>query len=416
MDPIRLQARLGALRAFLHPAKQFVAGLSQACRDYPRYENVNRKKDPERSPRALLDYLVGGFADASRSTAPAYHQNFRQSRDIAAVLGECGYVVDVMDVADTRPPPAKAYDIVISHRVDFPGLPRVTAGCPTHVYLATGLNHAVSNALVNRRYDAQALRRGCTLLRRGLVTEVMPYAKAAEVIVGFGNVFAMNSWRLLNPAPSYPFNNYGFRDTAFLTRDFASVRKRFLFMASRAQVLKGLDLLLEVFAKHPELELYVCSQFRNEKDFCCCYRRELFGLPNVHAIGTVPMNSRAMVDIVARCGFIALPSCSEGQPGSVVHGMHTGLIPIVTPECGIDTRGFGVTLEDDRLATLEETILHWSKASPDLLKRMSSETRKMAETEYSEDAFTARWRVIIGEIDARRKSTPKGEGHRTSPG
>ncbi len=125
--------------------------------------------------------------------------------------------------------------------------------------------------------------------------------------------------------PIYPFNNYSFRETSPVDwKNYSHARYNFLFFASRSQMQKGLDLLLEVFAKLPHLHLFVCSKFGGEPDFCACYRKELFETLNVHPVGWIPVNGPEYQQLVERCGFVIHPTCSEGQAGSVVQCMHSG--------------------------------------------------------------------------------------------
>ena len=88
--------------------------------------------------------------------------------------------------------------------------------------------------------------------------------------IAFGNEFATGTWREVFGGPIYSFNNYGFNGPEFPldSKDFSAARRNFLFFASKSQVQKGLDLLLEIFPRHPDLHLYVCSEFEKEGDFC----------------------------------------------------------------------------------------------------------------------------------------------------
>ena len=123
-------------------------------------------------------------------------------------------------------------------------------------------------------------------------------------------------------------------------KDFARARRHFLFFASRAQVQKGLDLLLEIFPRLPGLDLYVCSMFEGEKDFCECHHLELYQTPNVHPIGWIQVNSRSSASGAAL--RVRDPSeLPEGEPGSVVQSMAAGLIPLVTREAGIEQTSSG---------------------------------------------------------------------------
>jgi glycosyltransferase involved in cell wall biosynthesis len=161
---------------------------------------------------------------------------------------------------------------------------------------------------------------------------------------------------------------------------------------------KGLDLLLEIFPKHPELHLYICSEYEKEEDFCACYHKELYETPNIHPIGWVAVNGPEYYELVKKCAFVIHPTCSEGQPGSVVQCMHSGLIPLVTREAGIDTEDFGITFTDDSLEEIERVILEVSEKPESWHRERSIRTRRVSEEKYSEDAFMNRWRDILTEI------------------
>jgi glycosyltransferase involved in cell wall biosynthesis len=228
----------------------------------------------------------------------------------------------------------------------------------------------------------------------------MPYVQNANAIVGFGNEFNMNSWREAFNIPVYPFDNYGFKETGFVfdSKDFSKARRNFLFFASKSQMQKGLDLLLEIFPKHPHLHIYICSGYKRELDFCACYHMELYDTANIHPIGYVRVNGPKYNELVRKCAFVIAPSCSEGQPGSVVQCMYSGLIPLVTKEAGIDTEDFGITFADDSLEEIERVIIDVSELPETWHREHSTRTREVSEYKFSEDAFTDRWRNMLTEI------------------
>ncbi len=205
---------------------------------------------------------------------------------------------------------------------------------------------------------------------------------------------------LPHDAGRYPFNNYGFSGTRFVFegKDFATARRNFLFFASGSQVQKGLDLLLEIFPRLPQLDLYVCGGFAKEADFCDCYHQELFETPNIHAVGWLDVNGPEFYDLAAKCAYVIHPSCADGQPGSVVQCMHAGLIPMVTREAGIDTQDFGVTFANDSLEEIQRVIMQLASRPETWHREHSLKTRAGAEKMYSEEAFLARWREILTEV------------------
>jgi glycosyltransferase involved in cell wall biosynthesis len=351
-----------------------------------------------------LVYLVEPFVIREDDRRFLDHQNLRQCLQIASALGEAGYTVDVADVDDLRFIPGRRYNLVVSHRGDLPD-PAGMMPDAVRVYLATGKNHVVHNRNVRARYEALARRRGRSLEPVSLNGEDLPFVRQAHAIAGFGNRESVATWSGMADVPLYPFNNYGYASTRSTveSKDFAGARSHFLFFASRDQVAKGLDLLLEIFARHPALHLHVCSAFKKEKAFVDCYRSELFQRPNIHAVGLVPVNSERFYDLTRRCAHVIHPSCSDATPGSVVQCMHTGLIPMVTRECGMDLEGVGTVLPDDSISTIEQAILQAAAREGGWLEDQARRTRRLAVERYSEEAFVRRWREIAHSLALLQK-------------
>jgi glycosyltransferase involved in cell wall biosynthesis len=371
--------------------RRFRTSVWKVC-GYPVLRNVSGDRE-KRS--ALLVYLVEPFvlrADDPRFLA---HQNLKQCLQIASALGDAGFSVDVADMDDAKFFPERTYDLVLSHRGDLPD-PKGMMLDSVRVYLATGKNHKVHNRNVRARYEALAQRRGAVLDPLSLNREDLPFVRQADAIAGFGNGESVATWSDLANVPLYPFNNYGYASTRSTveSKDFAEARSHFLFFASRDQVAKGLDLLLEIFARHPGCHLYVCSAFKKEEAFVDCYQQELFHTPNIHAVGLVPVNGERFYELTRRCAHVIHPSCSDATPGSVVQCMHTGLIPIVTRECGMDLDGIGTVLSDDRLSAIEQAIVEAAAREKGWLEDQARKTRELAREKYSEDVFLRRWREI----------------------
>ena len=366
---------------------------------YPRLYNVNGADENRSSRRALLVYKVRPFLTPPDSPWFLAHQNRRQCIQIARVLGELGYVVDVVDIKDTKAKPTRKYAVVVSVRVELGYLDTSLTRDATKLFIATTTDHVVQKRNLLRRHELLLKRRGRAVAPGRVYTEKVPYVVEADAIAGFGNESLLETWNETSSAKKYPFNNYGFHETRFVfeSKDFANARKKFLFFASRTQVGKGLDLLLEIFPRHPDLDLYICSRFADEKEFCDCYQKELFQTPNIHPVGWIAVNSPEFYALINTCAFIVYPTCSDAQAGSVIQCMYAGLIPIVTREDGLDTEDFGVTFADDSLDEIERVVVELANLPEKWHREHSLKTRAVAEEKYSETAFIARWREILTE-------------------
>ncbi len=352
------------------------------------------------SKRALLLYLASAMALPPESARFTVHQNYRGCRFIASILDELGYIVDVGFARDLEHSPPHEYDLLVSDKGDDRQVrPTLRHGAKT-IFLATTLEHRRHNANIKMRHERLQTRRGCTVEVRRKYAHTLPFAARVDAIAGFGNDFIMSTWQPVNPGPRLPFNNFSHREVprASAKKNFEAARRNFLFFASASQIQKGLDLLLEIFPRHPELHLYVCSNYLNEPDFCACYKKELQHTPNIHGLGRIQITGRTFRDLVDRCAYVIGPTASDGQSGAVVNCMAAGLIPVVTREAGIDTAEFGVMLADDTLEEIERVVVELAGHPPEWHARRATLTQEVASREYSEEAFVARWRAIIREV------------------
>ena len=371
--------------------------LRRALFGYPFIRNANRAIEKENQRRALFVFLSEPFIMNPSNPRFHNHQNLRQSLQMVRALGEAGYVVDVLDVNCKRLVPSAKYDLVVSHRSDLVADELLKEG-GMKIYLATGMNHEIYNKNLLFRYERLQARRPCNLVPQSLNEESMPFVRSSDAVVGFGNALTAGSWSSVTRGQVMAFNNYGSFSVRTLQRDWNSARKNFLFYAGRLQIVRGLDLLLEIFPRHPNLQLYVCSAFKHEPAFCECYDRELFHTPNIHPIGLVSKGEKRFLEIVRRCGAVILPSCSDGQPSSVIEGMHAGLIPLVTRETGLDVEKVGIVFDSDSEQDIEKAVLHFSTLDQSRLEELSNATKVLSSHQYSEATFIDRWRQIAQEL------------------
>ena len=368
--------------------------------DYPTISNVNEASESSSSKRALMIYIIKPFlVEENDPSFFSHHKNIK-CKLIALILGELGYIVDAVDIRDKQFKPSRDYDIVVSNKANLMGMEAHFTKNAKKIFLASVTNHIVHNRNLQKRHELLFERRKCKVKVRRIYAEAMPYVTKSDAVVSIGNEFIMSTWKEVFDGPTYSFNNCGFRGTGFPfdSKDFEMARKNFLFFASGSQVQKGLDLLLEIFPKHQSLHLYVCSPFKNERDFCACYRKELFETTNIHPVGWVRVNSPEFYDLARTCAYVIHPTCSEGQPGSVVQCMYAGLIPLVTKEAGIDTEDFGVPFSGDSLEEIERVIIEVSELKENWHREHSVRTRRIAEVKYSENALVEKWRGILTEI------------------
>ena len=131
------------------------------------------------------------------------------------------------------------------------------------------------------------------------------------------------------------------------------VSSNFLVFGVKGFVHKGNDLLVEVFRKHPEWKLYMCGG-EIEKE-CRNYGIQLPS--NVINCGFVDVESDKFLELVEKCVFVLLPSCSEGMSTSVLTCMRHGMIPVTMRGTGMDELAYYCEFfEDFQICTIEQKL------------------------------------------------------------
>ena len=155
-------------------------------------------------------------------------------------------------------------------------------------------------------------------------------------------------------------------------RNWNSAKKHFLWFGGSGLIHKGLDLTIEAFEKTSNLVLHICGP--KEDDFFEAYKAVFTENQNIRYYGFLDINSNEFSELLQNCGFVILPSCSEGQASSVVTAMFSGLIPVLTRECGIDLHDFVTPITDIRVAALASLVTSMSETAAEELSERSEQT------------------------------------------
>lgn len=274
---------------------------------------------------------------------------------MAEAWRQTGFSVEVVDRKDRDYVPPRDAFAVTDLGVNLGRWAQTLPASCRKILHATGAHWRVQNASEQRRMLNLEQRRGLVLkLRRQNIEN--RGAEAADDIVVLGNDFTVDSFgfagKILHRVPISSAFEFAWTGD----RDFESARRRFLWMGSYGMVHKGLDLVLEAFAAMPDLKLTVCGRPEKEEDFFEAYRRELTALPNVHFEGWVDPASHKFEMLRRTHAAIVYPSCSEGGGGAVIHAMHAGLLPVVTPEASVDIGDFGEVIAGDSVEDVAAAV------------------------------------------------------------
>jgi glycosyltransferase involved in cell wall biosynthesis len=344
--------------------------------------------------RALLSYRIEAFVLPSDDPTLDRHTNYWQSAEMANVLAELGYEVDVIDYRNTTFVPEKRYDICIDVRNNLERLaPLLGPECLKIFHIDTA-HLLIHNAKESARLASILERRGAVLPTR---TQQPSNCGIETAACATGNVgeFAMSTFRYagkkIYPVPAPIARTYGWSSE----KDWLSARRRFIWYGSRGLVHKGLDLVLEAFAAMPDLELVVCGPIDQEPEFVKAYYPELYETPNIETVGWVDTGGRRFREIVDSCTAVVFPSCSEGLSTSTLECMHAGLIPVVTHETGVPAEPFGFEIESLTVNAVQSAVRAVTALSPEQLRKRSELAWAHANEHHTRERFSEVYRRIM---------------------
>ncbi len=333
----------------------------------------------------LLCYITFPFVEKCDSSK---HQNVWQAKEIARIISSKGYNVDIIDYNCKHCKLKKEYDLVFDISVsDSPIYENNIKDDAKKIAYFTGSNPSFSNAAEKKRIEELFERKGIRVRPRRQVELFTNKIEEYDSSLFIGNALNFSTYNSFNLKNKFLIPNTGYDFENKIDYDLKS-SKNFLFFGSSGCVHKGLDLLLEIFSeKEFPCTLYVCGYYEFEEDFKNVFYSELYNTKNIVPLGFLDINSKKFLDIASKCGFTILPSCSEGQAGSVITCMSAGIIPIVSKECGFNSDE-AIILKDCRLSTIKESILVASSMNKNELIEKCYFFENLSKTKFSQKSFT----------------------------
>jgi glycosyltransferase involved in cell wall biosynthesis len=349
---------------------------------------------------ALLSYITHPFNIEQSDPKFLTHINYWHSQEIVRILNSMGYEVDIIDFRDKAFIPSKNYDLFIGHGgINFEKIYQYLEEATVKVYFSTGSYWKFHNEQELLRLKALNKRRGSNLQPDRIIKSTEERGLSlADGIIGIGNnrvkktynfpqVYMVNSTALDNH--HYDVN----------LKNLEKGRENYVYYAGSGCIHKGLDLLLEAFSQLEE-HLWVCSEI--DREFENVYQMELYNTNNIHLVGWMQPRSDLYYDVLDKCNYVILPSCSEGGPGSIVECMNLGLVPVVSLNSGIDVENYGIYLDPCNIEQIIRNVKYLSSVSLDAITMMSSQSRNAAKTTYSQVAFSNGFKQALEEIKFKK--------------
>ena len=362
-------------------------------RKYFKCVTINSVKGPVKG-RALVSYSINSAGMPRSHASLNYHSCAWMSNEIISIFNKYGYIVDCVHYNNRSFIPQKKYNAIFSFSGD---LLRLAAYAPEGDKAVKIWHPGTSSLKYTNLKEIERIKKLIDRKEGALYSPKRqePYEnmedvilKLADKIIVFGenakNTFPEEFYGKITSIPVASSSEY-----IKNKEEFVSPKREFIWYFGVGAVLKGLDLVLEVFAKNPQWTLNIVGPIKDEPDFMKIYKHELTELPNVKLHGHMNPKSKGFKDIIKRCVCFIAPSASESISVACTTMMQTGLYPLVSHNTGIELpEGSGMYLDNCSIDEIEKKVEQIYSMDSKELTRQINETQKFALKEYSREKFT----------------------------
>jgi glycosyltransferase involved in cell wall biosynthesis len=361
---------------------------------------VNNYFGADRDRRILISYTTRPFCKG----VSLHHTNTAEALAMAEVCHAMGFVVDVVDYCDADPVDYDRYDAILGFGEPLIHRFYETDRQITTVYYGTGMPAFRQNAAALSRVADVHRKKGVWMPESVRLADKTWSIQTSlvDAIITLGNETVIAAYQACFPGRIYNvpvtfFSPFPPGDLQ-VRKQYEQARRHFLWFGSGGLIHKGLDLVLDVFRDLPDLDLHVAGPLDKEKRFLSCYHSELYETPNVHAHGFVELDSDLYGSLLETCGYVILPSCSEGEPSSVVNPMAYGLVPVVPDTAGIRVEDFGMRLQGLAVPQIRQAVTACASLAPEDLKDRSCRCLQHTRQTHSLDAYQRRLTDSLSDI------------------
>jgi hypothetical protein len=323
--------------------------------------------------------------------------------EMVKALNEKGYSVDIVDCGISGFEPTKRYDLFIGHGGHTRSILDRLPPRAFVLHYASGAHWEEFNRMSQERYDEFCRRTGQPLGRRFVRAfegteqgeEYLARRADAAFLSGPRTIATFNgvsrNMSLLYLGASVE------KDLLVADRDFEAGRTNFLYVAGTGgNVQKGLDLLIESFARLPHLHLYIYC--RIEEEVWRAYRKQ-FALPNIHYVchyALKPLRP-AMKSLLRSISFTISAPINIGPGTAFLASMGLGLIPVgyVDIEAG-DTNS--VLVDSCSIEALMDSARRASEKPAEWCRQASRETLDRFRRLHDPPSFGANFKAFLDRL------------------
>ena len=348
---------------------------------------------------ALLSYIIEPF----KSKVSSYHSNHQECYAIAEILKGLEYNVDVINWDNTSYLPNKQYALVIDNHNNLQRLSSFLPNAAHKIFHATNTHWLFQNTVEYQRCLAFFENKGVMIAPNRLRPEGNSIA-FADAVSMLGNGFTAATYgtyqnKIIHLPMSVTVQVKFDRD-----KNFNSSKNKFLWLNSHGALLKGLDVLINVFQASPQYELFICCSESEDLQFFKALEVELAAAPNIHLTGWVDIGGKFYTQLISQCCWVISTTWSEGGGGSILNCIGNGLIPVITKSCSITLpSNCGFYIDNENIDSITNSLNEITNISDDILAGMSESSVAFIRENHSLENFKNKYREFLINIMAGHK-------------
>ena len=337
--------------------------------------------------KVLISYIQQPFKEGIKY----HHTNYLECYTAAEVFHELGYAVDVADLFDDgNHIEFNNYQVVYGlgrpmEKIYYTSDPERIL----KIFYSTGCNPFYSykaSALQVQRFYSETGKLIPQSSRIGPDFWTFQYT-LSDFIIALGNDFVAKTFLDVNPSvkcePVHAFY-FDVYNIDIEKKDFGKSKNNFLWFGSMGLLHKGLDLLIDIFSKRPDICLHICGLATNEIKFREYYDPIIKSCDNITDHGFIDINSDSFKNIMEDCTFCVFPTASEGGAPALLNVMaNGGLIPLASRECGIDIDDFGLVFKKLDHQSISSVIEDAGKLSTDQIREKALLVKDTVREKYT---------------------------------
>ncbi len=178
-------------------------------------------------------------------------------------------------------------------------------------------------------------------------------------------------------------------------------KKNFVWLGSVGFIHKGLDILLDAFKELPDCKLNVYGIPKSE----IVLWNKLKGDNTILHPYVDVTSDRFVEEVIKQNTFVISASCSEGIQTGIATCMRSGLIPIVTRDCGYDDHKSIFMLEDYHVEYIVERLSKIISLEDHVLINKSESAREYSNKKFTNEQFTIELNCALDNILSENEKT-----------